>query len=164
MIFSLSFLTLTPNIPLQGELMKPVTHIFLFIISDFYFLSDKNLYSNLYSNLFFKYPYFQMANFNLLRTKLIMKIIGLLIVVFPWHHIWRGSISDVLFRVLSVANGNSPRFLPPLPLTSNLRAFALAVSCAWNALPSPLCLTGFFSLLKSSGMSFHREVFSEGPF
>lgn len=89
----------------------------------------------------------------LLRTKLIMRIIELLIVkIFHWHSIWR-SISDMLFKALNVANSKRPRFLLPLLLTSNLRAFVLAVSSAWNSLSSALCMAGFSLLLKSIGTS-----------
>lgn len=162
MIFSLLFLILTPTSLCKVSLWNP-SPIFLTHYLWLLFLFYLSVYTQIY---FLNIHIFQMAHFNwLLRTKLIMRIIELLIVaIFPWHHIWRGSISDVLFKVLNVANGKSPGFLQSLPLTSNLRAFALAVSSAWNALPSALCLAGFFSLLKSSGMSFHREVFSEGPF
>ena len=89
----------------------------------------------------------------LLRTKLIMRIIELLSVkIFHCHSIWR-SISDMLFKALNVANSKNPRFLLPLLLTSNLRAFVLAVSSAWNALFSALCMAGFSLLLKSAGTS-----------
>lgn len=106
-----------------------------------------------------------MENFNwLLRTKLIVRIINILIVkIFHWHSIWRGSISDALFKVLNVANGKSPWFLLPLPLTCNLRAFAVAVSSAWNALPLLFARLAFSHYWNPLECHFHREVFSESP-
>lgn len=58
---------------------------------------------------FFKCPLFQMEYFKwLLRTMLIMRIAELLIVkIFHWHSTWR-NISDMLFKVLNVANSKSP--------------------------------------------------------
>lgn len=132
MIFSLSFRTLTPP-PSARWAYETLHPYFWLIIYDFYFFL-----LSVYTQIYFKNTHiFQMTNFNwLLRTKLIIRIIKLLIVaIFPWHNIWRGSISDVLFQVLNVANGRSPRFLLPLPLTSNLRALALAVSSDWSVLP-----------------------------
>lgn len=67
----------------------------------------------------------------------------------------------MLFKVLDVTNGKSQWFLLLLPLTSNLRALALAVPSVWNALPCALCMAGFFSLLKSPGMTFQQRIFSE---
>lgn len=99
-----------------------------------------------------------------IRTKL-MKIIELLIVkIFHWHSIWRGSISDMPFKVLHVANSKSPRFLLPLPLTSNLGALPWQFPLPGMLFP---LLSAWLALSHYSSLPechFHREVFSESLF
>lgn len=87
-----------------------------------------------------------MGNFNwLVRTKVIKRIIKLFIVkIFRWHSIGRGSISHLVFKVLNVANGRSPRF--PLPFPQLPTSGLLPGSCLCTECSSPCLLWGWLFL------------------
>lgn len=102
------------------------------------FVTAFSLSGSLYLKQFFKLI-FKMKVLSLLRTKWVMQkrsISYVRVGMFAWHNIWAGSTSDALLRVLSVTNCKSTQLLLPLFPVRSPRAFALAISSAWNVFPS----------------------------
>lgn len=147
MIFSLLTLTTAPSTRWSSETLRTYFDSLLSItFISFYYCQFILNFLNIHI--------FQMENFNWLLKKL-MKIIELLIVF--EEEIFQICFSKFWTWLTAKARGSCCLYFQP-------PGFALAVSSAWNALPSALCMVGFFSLLKSTGMSFSQRSFLWEPF
>lgn len=158
MIFSLSFPTLT-NPRHKVSFWNPSSIFWTpyCLCLSFFFVVIVSLYSN---SFFLNIHSFWMGNFNwLVRTKVIKRIIQLFIVKYlagtvleeEVFHIW---FSKFWMWLMAEAHGSHCLFLNFRP-----QGFCLAVASTWNVLPPAFCGAGFFSLLKSTGMSFPQRSF-----